>query len=269
SYPIALAGRVPTNVSSINGAIEPGDALAPSTIPGVAVKATKPGPIIGLALEAFAGQNVGKIEVFVNPTWWGGSSVATSVATGPTQSKNGFAEVTVGKTRVHVDLTTFTRYPHLQITPYSQMEQGWWIDEVNARGFDIVLGGVIGHNARFSWTAIETPDDTQIALSSGRTFSLDPISGQIQFPPGVGDQDPPALPREETALPTDSTETLEDTATTTESTTPSSTPESSSTTESVISEDVETTTESIEVSAAQEEVTDSVPIQETTSTTTQ
>ena len=149
------------------------------------------------------------------------------------------------------------------------MEQGWWIDEVNARGFDIVLGGVIGHNARFSWTAIETPDDTQIALSSGRTFSLDPISGQIQFPPGVGDQDPPALPHEETALPTDSTETLEDTATTTESTIPSSTPESFSTTESVISEDVETTAESIEVPAAQEEVTEIVPIQETTSTTTQ
>lgn len=214
TYPIALAGRVPTNVSSINGAIEPGDALAPSSIPGVAVKATKPGPIIGLALEEFADQNVGKIEVFVNPTWWGGGSTNATEIT-PGHSKEGFAEITVGKTRVHVDLTTFVRYPHLQITPYSQMEQGWWIDNVGARGFDIVLGGVIGHNARFSWTATETPDDAQIALSSGRTFALDPISGEIRFPPDVSDQDPPvsadhtdqASPSESAPVPTEATST--------------------------------------------------------------
>jgi hypothetical protein len=53
TYPIALTGRVPTKVSNMSGAIKAGDPLAPSTMPGVAVKATKTGPIVGLALEDF------------------------------------------------------------------------------------------------------------------------------------------------------------------------------------------------------------------------
>ncbi len=195
AYPIALAGRVPTNVSTINGAIEAGDALAPSTIPGVAVKATRPGPIVGLALEGYSGSDVGSIEVFVNPTWWGGTgtrSVEGMSVAGKTQQ--GFAEITPGRTRAHVSLPGFTRYPHLQLTPYSQIERGWWIERVTSEGFDVVLGGVIGQNARFAWTATETADEAPVSFSSGRVFQIDPVTGQVNFPSGVSDTDPPASP---------------------------------------------------------------------------
>ncbi len=51
--PVALAGRVPVSVSDENGPIEIGDYLTSSSIPGVAMKATKAGVVIGQALEPF------------------------------------------------------------------------------------------------------------------------------------------------------------------------------------------------------------------------
>jgi hypothetical protein len=66
--PIALTGRVPTKVSNMNGAIKKGDLLSASTIPGVAMKSTKAGQIIGSAMEDYNGAEgeIGKITVFVN-----------------------------------------------------------------------------------------------------------------------------------------------------------------------------------------------------------
>jgi hypothetical protein len=55
SVPVALAGRVPVKVSLENGLIKKGDALAMSTIPGVAAKALSIGQIIGYAMEDFDG----------------------------------------------------------------------------------------------------------------------------------------------------------------------------------------------------------------------
>jgi hypothetical protein len=52
---VALAGRVPVKVDASFGSIEPGDPLAPSPLPGVAMKATGAGPVIGMALEPLAG----------------------------------------------------------------------------------------------------------------------------------------------------------------------------------------------------------------------
>lgn len=52
--PVALSGRVPVKVSDENGPIQAGDYLTSSSTPGVAMKATKVGPVIGQALESFA-----------------------------------------------------------------------------------------------------------------------------------------------------------------------------------------------------------------------
>ncbi|MEI7512592.1 MAG: YncE family protein, partial [Candidatus Uhrbacteria bacterium] len=61
---VALSGRVPTHVNMENGTILVGDPLTSSHVPGVAMKATRPGMIIGYALsDAFA---TGTIEVFMN-----------------------------------------------------------------------------------------------------------------------------------------------------------------------------------------------------------
>jgi hypothetical protein len=53
AYPIALAGRVPVQLSNENGAIKRGDALMLSSVPGVAMKATGVGTTVGIALEDF------------------------------------------------------------------------------------------------------------------------------------------------------------------------------------------------------------------------
>ncbi|MBI2084042.1 MAG: hypothetical protein HYT70_00270 [Candidatus Aenigmarchaeota archaeon] len=62
---LALAGRTPVKASAENGPIEIGDALAPSSKPGTAMKATQAGQIIGYALEPLE-QGEGKILAFVN-----------------------------------------------------------------------------------------------------------------------------------------------------------------------------------------------------------
>ena len=77
SYPIALAGRVPTNVNNENGSIAVGDPLTTSSASGVAMKATEPGPIVGYALEPFDGTN-GSITVFVSAGYWGGDATSST-----------------------------------------------------------------------------------------------------------------------------------------------------------------------------------------------
>jgi hypothetical protein len=62
---LALAGRVPTLVTPENGVIRPGDYLTSSNIPGIAMKATQPGPVIGQALTSYSGEGIGRVIAFV------------------------------------------------------------------------------------------------------------------------------------------------------------------------------------------------------------
>ncbi|MBI4280654.1 hypothetical protein HY628_00475, partial [Candidatus Uhrbacteria bacterium] len=68
--PVAILGRVPVKVTDESGAIQPGDFITSSSTPGYAMKATKSGWIIGVALQSFAGGGTGKVIVNVNPFWW-------------------------------------------------------------------------------------------------------------------------------------------------------------------------------------------------------
>ena len=71
---VALAGRVPVSVDATFGRISPGDCLTSSPMPGVAMRATQPGPIIGTALEGLE-QGRGQILMFVHRGWYGGEGV--------------------------------------------------------------------------------------------------------------------------------------------------------------------------------------------------
>lgn len=73
-FAVALVGRVPVKVSTENGAIRPGDFLTASSIPGVAMKATEAGPIIGKAFTAYAGSGTGSVMTFVQNGWYGNAS---------------------------------------------------------------------------------------------------------------------------------------------------------------------------------------------------
>ena len=77
--PIALAGRVPTFVSTENGNIEIGDPLTTSSIPGYAMKATEAGQVVGYAMESFSG-DTGSIVVFVRSSYYGGGPVSDAPA---------------------------------------------------------------------------------------------------------------------------------------------------------------------------------------------
>lgn len=97
--PVALSGRVPVKVNLENGPIKAGDFLTSSSTPGVAMKATKTGRVLGQAMEDYDGsikmslgvlaveeerlnlsaeylplnqpqEGVGKIMVFVNLSWY-------------------------------------------------------------------------------------------------------------------------------------------------------------------------------------------------------
>ncbi len=75
---VGLTGQINTKVSNINGAIKQGDALTSSNIPGVAVKATEAGYIIGHALESFNANTTSKIRVMVYPSWYDPNMYFTS-----------------------------------------------------------------------------------------------------------------------------------------------------------------------------------------------
>jgi hypothetical protein len=69
---VALSGRVPVRVSTESGPILPGDYLVSSSTPGVAMKATQAGPVIGQALSSFDGQDIGVVTAFIKDTYFDG-----------------------------------------------------------------------------------------------------------------------------------------------------------------------------------------------------
>jgi len=85
SYPVALSGRVPTNVSDENGAVAIGDPLTTSSTPGVAMKATMAGPILGYAMEPLS-SGTNKIVAFIRASYYSGSGTNASPAVSNTVS---------------------------------------------------------------------------------------------------------------------------------------------------------------------------------------
>jgi hypothetical protein len=62
---VALAGRLPVKVNLENGLIKPGDYLTSSSQPGVAMKSSGDGPVIGQALSAYNDEEPGLIMAFI------------------------------------------------------------------------------------------------------------------------------------------------------------------------------------------------------------
>ncbi|MEK7154302.1 MAG: hypothetical protein AAB792_01975, partial [Patescibacteria group bacterium] len=82
--PVALAGRVPVKVSIENGLISVGDFLTVSSTPGVAMKATKAGRVIGQALEPYSDSEteIGSVITFVNVGFYNGPNLESVIAGG-------------------------------------------------------------------------------------------------------------------------------------------------------------------------------------------
>ncbi|MGE5041732.1 MAG: beta strand repeat-containing protein [Candidatus Levyibacteriota bacterium] len=80
AIPVALTGRVPVKVNLENGVIHKGDFLTASSTPGVAMKAVKPGQIVGSALEDFTSGTTGKVMAFVNVSYADPSNALSNLA---------------------------------------------------------------------------------------------------------------------------------------------------------------------------------------------
>lgn len=179
TYPIALAGRVPTKVSTLNGVIRVGDPLAPSSIPGVAVKAIKAGPIAGLALEDYQGSDVGLIEVYVNPIWWGGAEAENQAPTStPGETQQGFAVIEAGSNEVHVTYPSVHSFPNVQVTPRGQVQGSWWTDKYSDVGFDIYLSETQTRDIVFAWRVEPTADGQRVFRSDGTNAPLNSGTGE-------------------------------------------------------------------------------------------
>jgi len=86
---VALSGRVPLKVSLENGPIKTGDYLTASSTPGVAMRATKAGQIIGQALTSYTDSSQpDAIVAFVEHGTYNGASLSQVLPTptDPTQS---------------------------------------------------------------------------------------------------------------------------------------------------------------------------------------
>jgi hypothetical protein len=99
---LALSGRVPVKVSTENGPIQAGDMLTSSSIPGVAMRATKAGAIIGQALTAYSGEGVGEVTVFIK-TSYGTGSGAEELSGGVDVSSPDFAKSVLSTLMTHSD----------------------------------------------------------------------------------------------------------------------------------------------------------------------
>ncbi len=66
-HTIVYVGQSEVLVSAKNGSIKKNDFITSSTDPGIGVKATENGFVVGIALENFSGNNTGKILVNIDP----------------------------------------------------------------------------------------------------------------------------------------------------------------------------------------------------------
>jgi len=215
TYPVALAGRVPTKVSDAKGAIAIGDQLTVSSDnPGIAVKATEAGFVIGIALEAFPGGDDSLIEVFVQAGWYGAGSAPATVMSGPSApstlevpTKRGFADVMAGATKVTVTFSSMGAYPNIQASSYGEVEGGWWINQITDTGFEIVLKQAQTRDVRFAWRAEATQSGENVYYSDNTYSPIDPVTGTgggVVIPTSTesGTESPP--PEETVSSSTDS-----------------------------------------------------------------
>jgi len=146
------------------------------------MKATGPGPVVGVALQTYDQAGVGLIEVFVQPSW---SSESVTV-TAPADSglvRRGLAQVNSGGTSVHVSYDSIGAYPNIQVVPYGDVGGNWWIDNPSDIGFDIMISGALDRDVRFSWRVEPSLDGENFFFSDGTYAPLNAGSGEPNLGP--------------------------------------------------------------------------------------
>jgi len=185
-YPVALAGRVPTRVSTKNGSIAAGDYITASDIPGVGVKATDDSNVIGIALESYSSAEEGLISVFVKSIGNNAQVETNTIVYGPeapvsTIDIQKFAMIKAGEKEVAIKYASVGAFPMVQITPYGSVNGGYWVTEVSDTGFKIVISEAQTHDLLIAYE-VKLPTANDVVLSDGTIAHIDNLTGQITYP---------------------------------------------------------------------------------------
>lgn len=148
---VALSGRVPVLVNDENGPIQPGDPLTSSSTPGVAMKATKGGYVIGRAMQAYTETGQGAVLAFVGTHFY-----SPDPSAGPD---------------VMQDVSTLTGTPHPYILPKTKPSDCTSPDHRGAIYYD-QAAGAISVCADRGWEDVTTVSDHGLQL-----FGVQPGSG--------------------------------------------------------------------------------------------
>jgi len=216
NYPIALAGRVPTRVSTANGSINVGDYLTVHDgNPGVAVKATGAGNVIGIALESYDKVEEGLVSVFVKPGYTMGSIAQSGSQTVIQTSQpetaqrveiEGLASILAGATEVHVSYNTILAFPMAYAAPHASIDGSWWIANRTDKGFDIIISQAQTHDVDFTWMARPMRAGTVRFVSDNTHQTVDDLTGQ-PYGPQISDVIAPTSTTSTVQIPSDGTST--------------------------------------------------------------
>ncbi len=141
--PLALIGRVPVHVTNKNGAIQTGDRLTSSDIPGYAMKATRSGHVIGMALEDFDAPQ-GEVLMFIQTGYWSGNPETNS-----TLSK-GMITIPAGQDFMDVSHSGIESTTAISLTPKSNPDCFYWVEN-SEDGFRVKLSKKITKDLSFYW----------------------------------------------------------------------------------------------------------------------
>jgi len=173
---VALSGRVPVKVTSLNGNIQPGDLITAGTIPGVGVKATdRSQSIIGKALDKYENADtsaIGTVLVFVNTQW---SQSLADQGSADTTSRVISLENQLALLQTQLDLGTQTS----NTAAFTDLT----VTNLNVLG-DAILGDTV-INGKLNVGTIQI-DNTQNSIDAIGTLKLQPLAlGNIEFLGGL------------------------------------------------------------------------------------
>lgn len=170
AVPVALSGRVPVHVTTENGPIHSGDLLTTSSIPGVAMKATKAGQIIGQAMTSYEGKDIGSVLAFIKTDYANGSRVADL----PGLSASDTTQDNIGKAALAY-----------LVSQKDELAQTMDISEIMtdrlAAGLEIITPKVIAETAALDKIEAATGLDIAVNLADGGKLNVNDSFGEANI----------------------------------------------------------------------------------------
>jgi hypothetical protein len=170
--PVALSGRVPVKFSSENGSIKPGDYLTSATNkPGYAMKATKAGRVIGLALSSSSTDGVA--TVFINAGFFDPGTTTYQSNGVPSGSQGSSQDPTFNSVSAKVGSFQTLNLGSVKITTDSG-------GNLKVNGNLVVTSSVTVSKDLTLYGALAAPNGLAVNLGDGKSFAVN-ASGQTSL----------------------------------------------------------------------------------------